>query len=73
MNKKRRSSKSLSLIEKTWRFNDTVAENFDVHVNQSIPHYNDLQKYLVQLSEWFLKDGSIVWSPPENVLIVSNR
>ena len=61
MKKKRPSSKSLSLIEKTWRFNDKVADNFDVHVNQSIPHYNDLQKYLVQLSEWFLKDGTVVY------------
>tara|TARA_B100001750_G_scaffold213013_1_gene195205 strand:+ start:844 stop:1572 length:729 start_codon:yes stop_codon:yes gene_type:complete len=53
--------KSLSLIEKTWRFNDTVAENFDQHVNQSIPHYEDLQNYLVQLSEWFLKDDAIIY------------
>ena len=53
--------KSLSLIEKTWKFNDTVAENFDQHVNQSIPHYDDLQNYLVQLSEWFLKDDAVIY------------
>ena len=53
--------KSLSLIEKTWRFSDVVAENFDQHVNQSIPHYEDLQNYLVQLSEWFLKDDAVIY------------
>ena len=57
----KRNIKKLPLIEKTWRFNDNVAQNFDVHVSQSIPHYNDLQKYLVQLSEWFLKDNVIVY------------
>ena len=34
---------TLSSIEGTWRFNDNVAENFDKHVNQSIPHYKDIQ------------------------------
>jgi len=61
MKKKKNHRRSFSLIEKTWRFNDTVAENFDQHVNQSIPHYKDLQNYLVQLSEWFLKDDAIVY------------
>lgn len=51
----------LNLIGKTWRFNDEVADAFDVHVAQSIPHYNDLQNYLVQLSEWFLKDDEVVY------------
>ena len=58
---KKNIRKSLSLIEKPWRFNDTVAENFDQHVSQSIPHYEDLQNYLVQLSEWFLKDDAIIY------------
>ena len=56
-----RNHKLISLVEKTWRFNDKVAENFDKHVIQSIPHYQDLQKYLVQLSEWFLKDDTYVY------------
>jgi len=51
----------LNLIKDTWRFNDSVAENFDVHVRQSIPHYNELQNYLVQLSEWYLKDGTNIY------------
>ncbi len=55
------NNNKLSLIGKTWKFDDKVAKNFDVHVAQSIPHYNDLQNYLVQLSEWFLKDDEIIY------------
>jgi tRNA (cmo5U34)-methyltransferase len=54
-------SKKLNFIGKTWKFNDNVAENFDKHVLQSVPHYADLQKYLVQLSEWFLKENCIIY------------
>ena len=59
--KRKIKNNSLSLISKTWRFNERVADNFDTHVVQSIPHYNDLQNYLVQLSEWFLKDDEIIY------------
>ena len=58
---KRKDKRPAKLIEKTRSFNDTVAENFDLHVNQSIPHYSELQNYLVQLSEWFLKDNETVY------------
>ena len=58
---KRKDKRPVQLIEKTWSFTDTVAENFDLHVNQSIPHYSELQNYLVQLSEWFLKDNETVY------------
>ena len=51
---------TLSSIEGTWRFNDNVAKNFDKHVNQSIPHYKDLQTYISALAEWFIKDGSVI-------------
>ncbi len=46
---------TLSLVEKTWRFDNNVAKKFDTHVQQSIPHYLDLQHYTVKLSEWFFK------------------
>lgn len=53
--------KTLSLVEKTWRFNDEVASKFDAHVKQSIPHYSSFQKYIAKLSEWFLKDDCLVY------------
>ncbi len=52
---------TLSLVEKTWRFDDEVATKFDTHVNQSIPHYSSLQKYIARLSEWFLKDNCNIY------------
>ena len=52
---------TLSSIEGTWRFNDNVAENFDKHVNQSIPHYKDIQQYVTSLSEWFIKDNTLIY------------
>ena len=33
-------------------------KSFDKHVNQSIPHYKELQLYISSLAEWFIKDGS---------------
>ena len=56
-----KSKNTLSLVEKTWRFDNKVAKKFDTHVNQSIPHYLDLQNYTVKLSEWFLKDDTLVY------------
>ncbi len=52
----------ITSIEGTgWKFNKNVSNQFDKHVRQSIPHYDDIQKYICSLSEWFLKDGSIVY------------
>ena len=53
--------KGLSSVEGTWKFTDNVAKNFDKHVNQSIPHYKEIQKYVNLLAEWFLKDETIVY------------
>ncbi len=50
----------ISSVEGTWQFNKNVANVFDKHVKQSIPHYNDIQDYIVSLSEWFIKDNSVI-------------
>ena len=50
-----------SIVEGTWKFDNEVAKIFDKHVNQSVPHYNDIQNYVVKLSEWFLKDETIIY------------
>ncbi len=52
---------TISILERAWKFDSNVAKVFDKHVNQSIPHYDDLQKYITSLSEWFLKDNSTVY------------
>ena len=54
--------KGINSIEGTdWRFNKNVSNNFDKHVRQSIPMYDEIQKYICSLSEWFLKDGSHIY------------
>ena len=54
--------KGISAIEGTdWKFNKNVSNNFDKHVRQSIPMYDQIQKYICSLSEWFLKDGSNIY------------
>ena len=67
---------NLSSVEGTWKFTDNVAKNFDKHVNQSIPHYKDIQKYVTLLAEWFLKDETTVYdlgcSTGETVKMILN-
>ena len=53
--------RNISIVENTWKFDNNVANVFDKHVNQSIPHYNNIQKYLANIAEWYLKDNSIVY------------
>ncbi len=54
--------KGISSIEGTdWKFNKNISNNFDKHVRQSIPMYNEIQRYICSLSEWFLKDGSNIY------------
>jgi tRNA (cmo5U34)-methyltransferase len=47
-------------IEQTeggWEFDESVAEQFDKHVSQSIPSYNKIQHHVAKISDWFLTDG----------------
>jgi tRNA (cmo5U34)-methyltransferase len=54
--------KGINSIEgASWRFDDNVANSFDKHVRQSIPFYDLIQNYICSLSEWFLKDHSIIY------------
>jgi tRNA (cmo5U34)-methyltransferase len=47
-------------IEQTeggWEFDDSVAEQFDQHVSQSIPSYRKVQDHVTKIADWFLADG----------------
>ena len=69
-------TKELSIVENTWRFDDNVAELFDKHVRQSIPHYEELQNYLASIAEWYLKENSLIYdlgcSTGETAIKLSN-
>ena len=48
-------------ISKTWSFNNKVAKVFDAHVNQSIPMYKEFHKQIAKISEFYLKDNSVIY------------
>lgn len=62
MKKKLSLGKGINSIEgNSWVFNKNVAVSFDKHVRQSIPFYDLIQKYITSLSEWFVKESSIIY------------
>ena len=50
-----------NIISKTWVFNDKVAKKFDLHVKQSVPFYSVFQKHIAKISEFFLKNDSLIY------------
>ena len=61
-NKKISLGTGINSVEgESWVFNKNVETLFDKHVRQSIPFYDPIQKYISSLSEWFIKDNSLVY------------
>jgi tRNA (cmo5U34)-methyltransferase len=48
-------------ISNNWEFNSKVSEVFDQHVRESIPFYNQFHKQIAKISEFYLKDNSIIY------------
>jgi tRNA (cmo5U34)-methyltransferase len=44
-----------------WTFGGEVATNFDAHVEKSVPLYHQGHDLIIQLSDFFLSDGSICY------------
>jgi tRNA (cmo5U34)-methyltransferase len=44
-----------------WRFDHEVAQDFDQHVRRSVPLYDQAQQMIVEMSEWFVRDGMSVY------------
>lgn len=44
-----------------WRFDHEVAQDFDQHVRRSVPFYDHAQEMIVEMSEWFVRDGMTVY------------
>lgn len=68
---------TISAIEGGWKFTDNVAENFDAHVRKSIPLYEEIQRMVVDMSEWFVRDGSTIYdigsSTGETILLLHDK
>lgn len=44
-----------------WNFNKEVSEEFDLHVRQSIPLYNEFQKLTIKIAEFFIRNNDIIY------------
>lgn len=52
---------TISAVPGEWRFNEEVSRAFDSHVRKSVPFYDEIQRMVVELSEYFVSDGSVVY------------
>ena len=44
-----------------WKFDQQVSESFDSHVIKSVPFYEEIQRMVVEISEYFIKDNSVIY------------
>lgn len=51
----------ITAIHGEWRFDEEVAQNFESHVRKSIPFYEEIQRMIVEMSEWFVRDNTTVY------------
>lgn len=52
---------TLTAVPGDWRFDGKVAEQFDSHVRKSVPVYDQMQDMVVEVSEWFVRDGVTIY------------
>ena len=57
----RKVDNMISAVEGGWQFTSEVAQHFDTHVRKSIPLYKEVQSMTVDMSEWFIHNGSTVY------------
>ena len=58
---KKQVDDTISAVPGTWRFDEQVSKAFDSHVRKSVPFYDELQRMVVELSEYFVRDQSVVY------------
>lgn len=45
----------------SWEFKKDVANIFDKHVNQSVPIYSEIQKLIIDISQFFIRKNDVVY------------
>ena len=50
----------ITAIPGEWTFDEQVAKGFDDHVRKSIPLYDEIQRMIVEISEWFVRDHATI-------------
>lgn len=58
--KKETVDEILTAVPGEWRFDPDIAKSFDSHVRKSVPFYDEIQSLVMELSEYFIQDGSRV-------------
>ena len=56
-----KNKKTIFANNSAWTFSNNVANKFDHHIEKSIPMYNEFHWLGEQLSDYYLKDDSIVY------------
>ena len=59
-NKKKVDNK-IYLKKKSWSFSQKIAPFFDDHITKSVPFYKEFQWLCCEISDYFVKDKSIVY------------
>jgi tRNA (cmo5U34)-methyltransferase len=57
----RKVDEAISAIPGKWEFNAEVSAAFDSHVRKSVPFYDELQRMVTELSEYFIRNRSVVY------------
>ncbi len=52
---------TISAVPGAWRFDEEVSRAFDAHVRKSVPLYDELQRMVVELSDYFVRDQSVIY------------
>jgi tRNA (cmo5U34)-methyltransferase len=52
---------TISAVPGEWRFDKNVSKAFDSHVRKSVPFYDEIQRMLIELSEYFVRDHCVVY------------
>ena len=51
----------IKLKNKSWSFDSSLANEFDNHINKSVPLYKDLHWLCLQVSDYFIRKDSTVY------------
>lgn len=51
----------MKLEKYNWQFNGEVTKQFEEHVRQSVPFYQEIHKLVTKLSGWFIENGTNIY------------
>lgn len=51
----------ITAVPGEWKFDEQVTQHFDSHVRKSVPLYDEVQTMVIEISEWFIRDNSVVY------------